>query len=257
MTVEKRQTMCMKFFASLFLLMICAGTMTASDQAEAGEQPFTVSTSYKSLLSNPEQTGMLDLIVKEAFRRIGIEAEIVFNLTERSLADVNAGLLDAELNRIEGMEKKFPNLVRVPEPNMVMDFVAFSKKDYQIEGWDSIRDLHIGLVSGWKIVEENTKGFPHVIKVPTETELFNMLDMDRLDIALYSKLTGYEQIHQRGLEGMRHLEPPLESRNMYLYVHKRHSGLAQPLAEALRSMKEDGTWDRIVKEATYHLTGDE
>jgi len=96
-----------------------------------------------------------------------------------------------------------------------------------------------------------------VVKVPNETYLFNMLDMDRLDIALYSKLTGYEQIHQRGLEGMHHLEPPLESRNMYLYVHKRHSGLAQPLAGALRSMKEDCTWDRIVQEATSHLTGDE
>ncbi len=96
-----------------------------------------------------------------------------------------------------------------------------------------------------------------MIKVPTETELFNMLDMDRLDIALYSKLTGYEQIHQRGLEGMRHLEPPLASRSMYLYLHKKHSGLLEPLAKALRSMKEDGTWDQIVKEATYHLTGDE
>lgn len=241
----------------MLLLMICAGTTTASGHVEADEQPFTVSTSYKSLLSNPEQTGMLDLIVKEAFRRIGIEAEIVFNPTERSLADVDAGLLDAELNRIEGMEKNFPNLVRVPEPNMVMDFVAFSKKDYQIDGWESISDFHIGLVSGWKILEENTKGFPHVVTVPTETELFNMLDLDRIDVALYSKLTGYEQIHLRELEGIHHLEPPLERRNMYLYVHKRHSDLVQLLAEALRSMKKDGTYDRIVQEATSYLTGDE
>jgi polar amino acid transport system substrate-binding protein len=245
------------FCVFLLLFLSLTGRMTASGQVEAQEQPFTVSTSYKSLLSNPEQTGMLDLIVKEAFRRIGIEAEIVFNPTERSLADVDAGLLDAELNRIEGMEKKFPNLVRVPEPNMVMEFVAFSKKDYQIDGWKSIRDFHIGLVSGWKILEENTKGFPHVVAVPTEKELFNMLDLERIDLALYSKLTGYEQIHLRGLKEIHHMEPPLESRNMYLYVHKRHSGLVKPLAEALRSMKKDGTYSRIVHEATSHLTGDE
>jgi polar amino acid transport system substrate-binding protein len=255
MTAAKLKTACMKFFASLLLLLICAGTTPASAQND--EKRFTVSSSYKSLLSNPEQTGMLDLIVKEAFRRIGIEAEIVFTPTERSLADVNAGLLDAELNRIEGMGKNFPNLVMVPEPNMVMDFVAFSKKDYCIDGWESIRDLHAGLVRGWKILEENTQGFPHVVTVPTETELFNMLDMDRIDIALYSKLTGYEQIHLRGLEGMRHLEPSLASRSMYLYLHKKHSGLLEPLAKALRSMKEDGTWDRIVKDATSHVTGDE
>ncbi|MFP4482894.1 MAG: substrate-binding periplasmic protein [Thermovirgaceae bacterium] len=244
-----------KLLRVLCLVVLCSTAIPSVAQAD--EQPFTVSTSYKSLLSNPEQTGMLDLIVKEAFHRIGIEAEIVFTPTERSLADVDAGLLDAELNRIEGMEKNFPNLVMVPEPNMVMNFVAFSKKDYCIDGWESIRDLHVGLVKGWKILEENTKGFPHVVTVPTETELFNMLDMDRIDIALYSKLTGYEQIYLRGFEGIRHLEPPLESRNMYLYLHKKHSDLIEPLARALKSMKEDGTWDRIVKDATSHVTGDE
>lgn len=255
MTAAKMKPTCMKFFAFSLLLMICAGTIPALAQSD--KKRFTVSTSYKSLLSNPEQTGMLDLIVKEAFRRIGIEAEIVFTPTERSLADVDAGLLDAELNRIEGMGKNYPNLLRVPEPNMVMDFVAFSKKDYKIKGWESIRDLYIGLVRGWKILEENTDGFPHVVSVPTETELFKMLDMGRLDIALYSKLTGYEQLHLRGLEGIGHLEPPLASRSMYLYLHKRHSDLVKPLAEALRGMKADGTYARIVRETTSHLTGEE
>ncbi len=37
---------------------------------------------------------------------------------------VNAGLLDGELNRIEGMEARFPNLVRVPDPNMVAEAAA-------------------------------------------------------------------------------------------------------------------------------------
>ncbi|MGC9372152.1 MAG: substrate-binding periplasmic protein [Thermovirgaceae bacterium] len=247
--------MSMNCFVFLLFLLLFAGTMPASAQTET--MPFTVSTSYKSLLSNPRQTGMLDLIVKEAFRRVGIEAEIVFTPTERSLADVDAGFLDAEINRIEGMEKQFPNLVRVPEPNMIMHFVAFSKKNYRINGWESIRDLHIGLVRGWRILEENTDVFPHVVAVPTETELFKMLAMDRLDMALYSKLTGYEQLQLGGLEGVRHLEPPLESRNMYLYLHKSHSDLVKPLAEALRGMKGDGTYDRIVQETTSHLTGEE
>lgn len=224
-----------------------------AQSAENQEPVFTVSTSYKSLLSNPEQTGMLDRIAKEAFHRIGINAEIVFNSTGRSLEDVNEGLADAELNRIEGMEENYPNLVRIPEPNMVMHFVAFSKKDFEIEGWESIRDLHIGIVKGWKILEENTADFPYVVLVPTETELFNMLDKDRIDIALYSKLTGYEQLMFRDLKDIYHLEPPLASRNMYLYLYKKHQDLVDKVADALRSMKEDGTYDQIVKETTAHL----
>ena len=229
-------------------------TSTSLTQTIEQEQPaFTVSTSYKSLLSTPEQTGMLDRIVKEAFNRIGINAEVVFNPTGRSLEDVNEGFADAEINRVAGMEENYPNLIRVPEPNMVMHFVAFSKKDYKINGWDSIRDLNIGIVQGWKILEENTKDFPHVTLVPTETELFNMLDKNRLDIALYSKLAGYEQLMLRGLSDIYHLEPPLASREMYLYLNKKHEHLIDKVAEALRDMKEDGTYDLIVQETTGHL----
>jgi len=239
---------------TIILTIIFFITQISFAQSTEAEQPtFTISTSYKSLLSTPEQTGMLDRIVKEAFSRIGIQAEIIFNPTGRSLEDVNEGFLDAELNRITGMEKNYPNLVQVPEPNMVMHFVAFSKKDFKIEGWESIRDLHIGIVKGWKILEDNTAGFPHVTLVPTETELFNMLDKERIDIALYSKLTGYEQLMIRELEGIYHLEPPLASREMYLYLHKKHQDLVEPIAEALRSMKKDGSYDRIVKDATSEL----
>ena len=227
--------------------------LPAPETARAQERVFRISTSYKSLLSTPEQTGMLDMLIKEAFRRSGLRAEIVFTPTERSMYDVDAGLLDGEINRIEGMEKNFPNLVMVPEPNMVMDFVAFSKRNLPIDGWESIRDLRIGIVKGWKILEENTAGFPDVTLVPTETELFNMLDKDRIDVALYDRLTGYEQIHLRGFEGMFHLEPPLASREMFLYLNREHESLAGPLAQALRSMKEDGTWSRIVAETTAHL----
>ena len=228
----------------------------APETARAQEHVFRISTSYKSLLSTPEHTGMLDMLIKEAFQRAGLRAEIVFTPTERSMYDVDAGLLDGEINRIEGMEKNFPNLVRVPEPNMTMHFVAFSNQPYPVDGWESLKDLHIGVVSGWRILEEHTEGFPKRVLVPSETELFTMLHKGRIDIALYDKLTGYETISRLGYTGIRHLEPPLISRNMFLYMHKSHSVMVGVIAEALREMKLDGTYDRIVSEATAHLGAD-
>lgn len=236
-----------------FCLIVCILAFCVGPSAFSEESPFYISTSYKNFLSNPEQTGMLDTIMIEAFSRIGMDAEIVFTPTERSLIDVNAGLLDGEINRIEGMENNFPNLVRVPEPNMTMHFVAFSKQPFNINGWNSIRDLYIGIVKGWKILENNTRGFPHLTFTPTETELFRMLDKDRLDIALYAKLTGYAAINQMGLEEIFHLDPPLASKNMYLYVHKKHKDLVPRIAAALRSMKEDGTYEGIVEETTRSI----
>jgi polar amino acid transport system substrate-binding protein len=246
--MEKNMLDATSKFCFCLIMLICFSGIT-----HAAEDTFHISTSYKSLLSNSEQTGMLDRILKEAFRRIGLQAEIVFTPTERSLADVNAGLLDAELNRIEGMEQNFPNLVRVPEPNMTMDFVAFSKHDHDVSSWESIKNLYIGVIRGWKILEENTRDFPNVTLVPTETELFTMLGKERLDIALYDKLTGYEYLKQHGFTDIRHLEPPLVSRDMFLYLHVKHSDLLDDVAEAIRSMKVDGTYQRIVSETTAHL----
>jgi len=230
--------------------------LPAPETARAGERVFRISTSYKSLLSTPEQTGMLDMLLKEAFRRSGLRAEIVFTPTERSMYDVDAGLLDGEINRIEGMEKRFPNLVRVPEPNMTMRFVAFSNRPYPVDGWESLKNLHVGVVGGWRILEEHTVDFPKRILVPSETELFTMLHKGRIDVALYDKLTGYETISRLGFPEIRHLEPPLINRDMFLYMHKSHSEVVGTIAEALREMKLDGAYDRIVSEATARLGAD-
>lgn len=208
----------------------------------------SISTSYNNLLSNPEGTGMLDRTTAEAFRRIGYEAELVYTQTEKALHDVDAGILDAEINRIGGMEKEYPNLVRVPEPNMTMRFVAFSSSPLEITDWQSLEDYDIGIVRGWKILEAHTAGFPSVTFVPTEVELFTMLEKGRIDAALYAELTGYAALRDLDYSGIRHIEPPLAERDMYLYLHRSLKELALPLAEALRDMKRDGTYDRIAEE---------
>ena len=99
---------------------------------------------------------------------------------------------------------------------------------------------------GWRILEENTRGFPYVVTVPSELELFRMLDKDRIDIALYAKLTGCSCLEEMGLDGIFPLQPPLAARDMYLYVHKEHAHLTDDIAGALRAMKQDGTYQAIV-----------
>jgi polar amino acid transport system substrate-binding protein len=220
--------------------------------ANASDKTIRISTSYTSLLSTPEQSGMLDQLIKEAFKRIGIKAEIIFTSPKRSLVAVNNGHLDGELNRIEGMEKTFPNLVRVPEPNMQMAFVAFAKRDIPISDWESLRGLRVGMVRGWKILERNTSSFPNVTHLLEVSDLFQMLEMDRLDVVLYSKLTGYDQLHKLGLNKIFALSPPLCTKDMFLYLHKSHEDLVAPLAKALRAMKQDGTYDQIVTETNCH-----
>ncbi len=207
-----------------------------------------ISTSYQNLLSNSDHSGFLDRMLGEVFSRLGIPCEFVYSPTDRSVVDVNAGLLDAEINRIRGFEELYPNLVRVPEPNMIMEFVAFSRRDYDLQSWSDLEGLYVGHVAGWLILEEATSGFANVVHVPSEVELFRMLDKDRIDVALYARLTGLVLLSQLGIENVTPLTPPLARREMFLYVHERHEGLVESIAEAIRLVKSDGTYEEILRE---------
>lgn len=138
---------------------------------------------------------------------------------------------------------------------MTMRFVAFATREFPVDGWESIRDLEIGLVRGWKILEENTEGFPYVTRVATELELFNMLRLGRIDVALYSELTGRAAPASYGSQyaAIHSLSPPLVERDMFLYVHRGRADLVAVIAQALREMKNDGTYEEIVRSSLARL----
>lgn len=215
-------------------------------------QTLLIGTSYKSLLSTPEQDGMLDLIAKEAFRRIGVGIELPFQPAERSILSANHGFHDGELNRIAGMETLYPNLIRVPESSMRFDFVLFQRAQdppLSVDGWDSLAEFYIGFVKGWKILERNTQGFPHLTLTNSAQQLFSVLDKGRVDGVLYGRLVGYAMVESLGLSGIVVVEPPLAQKDMFIYLHKRHAALVPQVAEALRDMKRDGAYQRIVEAA--------
>jgi polar amino acid transport system substrate-binding protein len=47
---------------------------------------------------------------------------------------------------------------------------------------------------------------------------------------------------------MHPLAPPLDTREMFIYLHRRHAPLVPKLAEALRAMKREGFYRRVYNE---------
>lgn len=200
-------------------------------------------------LSSPDQTGMLDLIVKEAFSRIGEKVSIRALPSERSLVNANQGFIDGDLVRIEGIDNLYPNLVRVPEKTCDFEFTAFGK-DTAIElgGWESLEPYSVGIIIGWKILEENVHSRV-LVKVENPKLLFNLIKHDRVDMVIYNRHEGYGVIKEMDLQGIDVIGQPLESREMFLYLNKKHGNLIPPLARAMKDMKKDGTYSHIVNAA--------
>ena len=194
-------------------------------------------------------SGIAEAILSEALRRINYKLEIRLFPNERSLINSNRGLVDGETQRIAGLEKKYPNLIRVPEKTMDWEFVAFSKKKIDMtRGWSSLVPYETSYITGWKIFEFNVPKNVRVTRVRDPDGLFTLLNHDRSDIALFERWEGMEIIKKNKYKDIKPLSPALASREMFTYLHKKNAKLVPLLAKALKDMKNDGTYARLHKQ---------
>lgn len=197
--------------------------------------------------SSPEGDGVADRIVREAFRRAGVAVRILYAPSERSLVNANEGIVDGEFLRIAGLEQQYPNLVMVPESICEYQFTAFARdRGIRVKGWEGLRPHNVGYITGWKILEKHVTGVKSVTTVRNAEALFELLRGGRADLVIYERLLGEVHLRRTGDKDIHPLSPPLARREMFLYLNRRHESLAPRVARALRQMKQDGSWQRIM-----------
>jgi polar amino acid transport system substrate-binding protein len=224
-----------------------SGPPASSPSYSAPSAPaLTMATTISPPLSEPGQDGMLDLILKGAFARIGAQVTLQQLPSERGLVMADSGQMDGDGNRISGLQAAYPNLLQVPESNMTYEFTAFAlRPEVNVRNWDDLRHYTVAYIIGWKIYDEHVHA-SSTVKVATPENLFALLRAGRVDVVLYYRLGGLYYTRKLGLTNLRVLDPPLARREMYMYLNSRHADLVPRLADALRGMKKDGSYERIV-----------
>ncbi len=229
----------------IVLSVLC---MCASSQVFAEERVLVLNDANEPPLTTANHDGYLDMIANEAFRRVGYALKLDKMPAERALINANEGLVDGELTRIAGLEALYPNLIRVSEKFTDWEFMAFSKNRSVPSTWEAMRSRAVGHIRGWKIYEQNLDGAEHVTAVEDSAQLFRMLELDRIEVALYEHWLGLALLKQQGLRDVYPITPPLVTREMFIYLNKRHAPLAPKLAEALRALKREGFYQRAYHE---------
>lgn len=228
-------------FRKLLGFIVLLSALTGFAGAEP--LPFTVSTN-----NTPLDRRALQEIAKETFARIGLEFKLISLPSERSLNAANAGETDGEGLRVAGLGAQYPNLVQVPERFIGISFVAFAK-DATIRldhGWESLKGYRVAHITGWKMFEANAGAARSVTKVEKPEQMFLMLDSGRIDLALYTRADGAALARTMGLPAIAVVNPVLKDVDMFLYLHRRHEALVPRLVQALKEMKADGTYNRIL-----------
>lgn len=247
---KKRSTAQMPVIMMFFPICLALIFSTVwSGHAFGQSAKLVLNTSYSSPITSPDNSGFLDLLYKELFGRLNIPFEIQALPAERCLTNANEGIDDGDVCRIADLVKSYTNLVRTTEPVMQYQMVLFSRTaQFKVSGPESLKTYDVGIVTGWKIIERNTTLHRSRIMLDSAEQLFQMLDQGRVEVAVIERTVGMEMVKKLRIAGVHILSPPLLTGEWYLYLHKRHAALIPRIDSELRTMKKDGSYDRIRRE---------
>lgn len=179
-------------------------------------------------------------LLKEAYAPLGYQIEPMVLPPFRASPYTNQGLNDGMEARIAEFEKFFPNLVMIPVPIVPLELVAFTKDlSIPIEGWQSLAPHRVALQRGYKIMEINTRGMERHL-VSRLDQVFYLLNLDRVQIALSSHVMGLEYLANQQLKTIKPLLPPIVTVNLYHYLHKKHQALVEPVTAQMKQLEASG-----------------
>ena len=181
-------------------------------------------------------------MLRAVYAKLNIELEFVDVPGKRALALSSAGEVDGEIQRIGTLSREYPTLLQVaPAINYIEPSVFTTKLHFDVNGWNSIRDLRIGIVRGVGSSEAGTRGMDHVTATTGIDNMIDMLDADRFDVMVTDLFSGLVAVRKLNLQAKIYpLSPPLERISIYHYLHERHRDLVLKVGQVIAQMQASG-----------------
>ena len=179
-------------------------------------------------------------VLLEAYRRIGQNISFKTLPPARALRLSNAGVIDGELHRIEGIDNTYPNLIKIHIPINQIEVLAFTiKNNITIKNAEDLKPYLIGIRQGVKFAENLTQGLK-VHEVDRTEQLFRMLGLWRIDVALSTRTAGLKVIKRLDLKKVIIPSKPLVTLNLYHYLNKKHASIIPRITLSLQEMEREG-----------------
>lgn len=196
-------------------------------------------------------------ILKDAYQRIGIEAEVIQLPARRALLLANSAG-DGAAGRVGDIKEITPtetsNLLLVPEVIHTMRMAVFTTGlEFPVQGWDSLTPYRNGARIGCKFSEKFLPQGREKFLLPTRTQLFKMLMSDRIDTVVDWENFGLSAIKEMGLTGIKLLPDSIAEKNFFHLLHTKHAHLVPQITKALQEQKESGDFTRIQAEVLAEL----
>ena len=188
-------------------------------------------------------------VLVQAYAQLGIKLNFIATPGARTLNMWSTGKLDAVAIKV--IDSGLPDSVKLSVPIAHEEIVVFAtKKKLPVDGFDSLKPYVVGYVSGITYLEDRVRNVPQKETAPGLESLFRKLDAGRTDVAVDSRFS-YCQVRKLGLNNIHILEPSLEKRQGYHFLHTRHKQLLPALEAVLHTMEKEGTIKKIQDEVMH------
>lgn len=205
----------------------------------------SVSANDKMVFSTGKEAtiqNISELVLIEAYDKIGYEIEVRRLPNARALFSSNCGDVDGEVSRVKGINRDFDNLIQIPVAINFLEGYAFSKKpSLEITNWESLRDYKLVCVKGVKFVEANLKKRNiDCYEVTFFTQAVKLLQVERFDTAVFPRINGISAIRDAKVQDIQPVGRPLIKAKLYHYLHKKHAKVATTIQAVFEEMEQCG-----------------
>ena len=194
---------------------------------------------------NDDQSIINDRILYEALRRSGYEMATQVMGMRTALADVNYGDAAILTLQTDGLDKDYPNLIKVPVVFEYVEFTAYTRSDnrHAFSEWGDMAGLRLGYRLQNVYVTNNTwrAEAKTLVEMSTLEEVWASLLNNETDVVILPRMAHYEHRYPQGVKkaGVIELQP------CYTYVNNKYDYLVPLLENAYREMLADGTIESI------------
>ncbi|MGB1238527.1 MAG: substrate-binding periplasmic protein [Pseudomonadales bacterium] len=183
-------------------------------------------------------------LLEVIYQRLGVAVRFPVMTAKRSINESYSGHKDGEILRIAGVDKHYPNLVRIPTPLYSLKSQAFARRDapFSITQLADIQPLRTVIVRGIMHAERLTSqaNVSRLHRFESVTMLMKFVQLGRADIALSSRLNGLAIIKAQALSDIIPVGPVLQDQPLYHYVHHKNRELVPQLDRIIRWMRDSG-----------------
>ncbi|GAA3964572.1 transporter substrate-binding domain-containing protein [Allohahella marinimesophila] len=223
-------------------------TVASADAAGAGSDEQRLVIVFASANEGEPVFRMAENLLAELGRRMAVKIELISLPVERGAHSLENGRIDAELSRILEFGKTRPELIRVEETIARVAYHAYATKPYtDLNGWNSLKPYRIVHRMGLQFVKEYLGEMNVQAVNSTEAGLAFML-RDRADVYIETPplVEPLLQTHPEFSE-IRRIDPAIAWFDTYTYFAPDHTVMAERYLQALRSMKVDGSYQKLMQ----------